>query len=255
MLLAFKSLLILCVGLLSCANCAITSNQIVSSSYSENLPRSSSVLISDQVLVTYCEKTKGKLDCSFKILKFYGSGSILANHKTSSTILTADHVCTIKVPEELEGKLKIIATVIKVTDLDMNEYNTQVKKTDEENDMCLLETTKPINKPALKISEKEPQPGDKILNIGSPNGFFKKNLVILQEGYYNGWHLYQDKIPIAIYSLMTFPGASGSMLLNSQGQLIGMIHSGYSAAPIITRSPTLSVLKKFVNSYLTSKNK
>lgn len=210
-------------------------------------PRTSSVLISRKVTLQICIANQ----CKEEEVKGWGSGVIIKNKPSTSGILTAEHVCKMELPTPPDGiTLKILKVELVATDMLLNTYTAKIIKTDLKHDMCILETEKAFNFPAVVLASEAPQPGDKINNIGSPSGFFKKNLVIIQEGIYNGDYIYENDIPIGVYTLMTFGGQSGSMLLNWKGELIGMIHSALSRAPIVCRSPSFAILRSFVSDYL-----
>lgn len=245
-------LLALVITLGSCGNaCVVAYNGNLNSSIA-NLPRTSTVLVTRKALINFCQIKDNKEECSFVPLVGYGSGTIVYHHKNSSSILTAEHVCHLTIPEEVKQNIKFSLIMLEVTDIEMNKYIGKVVSFDKKNDMCIIETEKQINKPIAVLAAGPPTPGERIINIGSPNGFLKKDVAIIQEGTYDGEHDYEDGIRIGIFSLMTYGGASGSMIVNTRGEIIGMVHSAFTKAPIICRSPGFNVLKVFVNTYISS---
>lgn len=232
---------------ISCNNSNINTDNFSEKNRLQIYARTSSVLIERELLALECINK----DCNIITSDGWGSGVIIYSDKNKATVLTADHICNIH--DNLN--IKLICRQLIVTDIFMGKSIGTIKHSDQKNDICLIEfqlNRNLINRnlPAVRLSPIEPIPGEKVINIGSPDAFFQNNLVIIQEGYYNGLHMFNNLIPIGIYTLLTFSGSSGSMILNYRGELIGMVHSAYKTAPIITRSPGYYVLKSSINSYI-----
>ena len=102
------------------------------------------------------------------------------------------------------------------------------------------------------MASQAPQPGDRVLNLAAPGGFFDKNLVLMYEGFYAGDKEYGIlvKIPMSIYTLTVYGGSSGSPIMNISGDLISMVHSAYRGMGTVTRGPTWKVLKLFFEKHI-----
>jgi hypothetical protein len=171
------------------------------------------------------------------------SGTIVKVVSQGSYVLTADHCGNF---HGLPPGLKIDKQTTVVKDVRFDVHDTVVKGRNEGADLMLLFVPNLIDLPAISIANDMPLIGETVLNVAQPGGVYPaKGVIVLQSGYYSGSFVSGSE-PIALYSLLAFGGSSGSMILNSRGQMIGLLHSGYTAAPVASRSPTLVVLKKFL---------
>jgi len=183
-----------------------------------------------------------------------GSGSIVWNEyeiggQPRTLVLTADHICESKeytlqdfdqrvvghIKENL-GFKKEFKFVSKPT---MKVLNSQGKLYPVKEhpwirnvaaDTCIVETS--INAPSLSIGS-DVSYGEKVTNIAAPKGIFFPNSggggVFFTQGLYNGQFVMQSNERgnrlFSMYNLSAAPGSSGSPILNSNGEIIGMIHS------------------------------
>jgi len=109
-------------------------------------------------------------------------------------------------------------------------------------DVCLLfvnelvEEVKPV-----RVAMFKPEPGDRVYNIAAPRSIYRPNMAPIIEGRYSG-----DANDVSWYTLPAAPGSSGSMIVNENGELIGMVHSVFIHFPIITLSTRYEDLKEFI---------
>jgi hypothetical protein len=82
-------------------------------------------------------------------------------------------------------------------------------------------------------------------------GIFNKNMVPILEGRYNGVSFRGS----AMYSIPAAPGSSGSMVLNENFELVGMIHSLHIRFPNVTVGPKFEILSKFIRKNKVKFNK
>lgn len=183
-----------------------------------------------------------------------GSGGVVWNEREIGSlprtlILTADHLCEdekysmsdfdkdahyhIKQNLGFDKKFEIV-TVSSMKVVDSNGINYKVKKhpwvRSVASDTCIIETS--MNVPYLKIGS-EPEYGSEALNISAPKGIYHPSEsgggVFFTKGNYNGQFLMpggkKGKRIFSMYNLSAAPGSSGSPILNSNGEIIGMIHS------------------------------
>jgi hypothetical protein len=128
-----------------------------------------------------------------------------------------------------------------VNDLDDFKYNAEVVSYDTDLDSCIVFVWG-LFKGSLTISKKKPKIGSKVYNIAAPAGFFKKNLVPLFEGFYIGkWDKYS-----AVYTIPAIGGSSGSPIINSEGELVGLIYARHHRFHHIIISPDFKRLRKFI---------
>ena len=236
-------LLILCFLLLS--TCTISYNpQRVPVGYNyqtertvKYLPRDSFLHVLAKEHYEYCYTVDAKKNC----FVFYEGGASVAsafvvyNTPNGSLALTANHVCK---PSSAHVKQILILTT-----LSGEEYEAKILERDSErqNDICLL-YAEDLDKPPVKIALNKPLPGAKLFNIAAPAGIFNKGMVPILEGRYNGVSFHD----CAMYSIPAAPGSSGSMVLNNNFELVGLIHSLHIKFPTITLGPRFEVISNFI---------
>lgn len=130
----------------------------------------------------------------------------------------------------------------------MKKYDVNVINYNRKLDLCLLYVKKLQRKPAL-LAHSAPEPGDKAYNLAAPLGMFGSNMIPKLDGYFAGY-LTRDPRDVdqmfSIYSIPAIGGSSGSPIFNSDGYVIGMIHSVNIRFPFLTYSPTFKQLKQFI---------
>ena len=178
-----------------------------------------------------------------------GSGMLIDYKDGISTILTADHVCN---PPPLDhwyglvGRQNIEKTV-SITSYYGNIVEAEVVLNDTEYDLCLVRAevywTIPVN-----ISSVPPRVGEKIYNVASPTGFFYPGMVPILEGRYSGDLGYPQDYD-SVYSVYTRRGSSGSAVLNSHGEIIGIIHSAIGDLSHVGIASTWQELNDFMLTY------
>jgi S1-C subfamily serine protease len=146
-----------------------------------------------------------------------GSGSVVL-YGGNKVILTAAHVCQLG---DYEKKIQKQGgrVFLKVVDREGKSRNASIIKSNSAVDVCLLRA-KDLDLPYIPISRKRPEYGERVYNIASPMGISDGEMVPLFTGHFFGNHNGN-----AYYSIPTVGGASGSPILNSKGELVGMIHS------------------------------
>jgi len=191
---------------------------------------------------------------------FTGSGSIVARTFDGVYVLTAGHMCNrdadLKYLKKEEQKIREkkkkekkenpeykARYIIKfyVYDLENFKYKTKVVRSNEKLDSCVTFVWGLFDDP-LKIATERPEIGTKLYNMAAPAGFFRKNLVPLFEGRYIGeWDRYTS-----VYTVPAIGGSSGSPIINSKGELVGMIYARHNSFHHITISPNYKKLRRFL---------
>ena len=139
--------------------------------------------------------------------------------------------------KELGGKVKIEAV-----DRINRAHSTSQIKYDRKLDLCLLEIRDMNFKiPALKIASKAPEYAERFYNLGAPLGVIDGQMVPVFEGFFMG-----NDNEHAFYSIPAVGGSSGSPIVNSRGELIGMIHSVHFRMHHISLSPRYVDLWNFL---------
>ena len=191
--------------------------------------------------------------CIYDRVMATGSGSVVGVHKFGSLVLTAAHVCE---TDRYNGNPQVteIRVILQVLDLQLKRYDASIISVDRELDTCML-TVVGMKKPPLRIHMGKYEPGTKVYNVAAPIGILNHDLVPLLDGYFIG-----NEGKRALYSVPAAGGSSGSPIVDANGNLVGMIHSVNILFPMITVSPTIEDLRKFIfesikqNQFLLHKN-
>ena len=163
-----------------------------------------------------CDKETGV--CAEDELISMGSGAVVL-YKNKKVVLTAAHVCK---QESFEKFVNIHngRFFLKAIDRDNREYLIRVIKYDNIQDICLLASISGDLPPYLKISSKKPEYAEIVYNLGAPLGIINGQMVPTYQGFFFG-----NSEGSAFYSIPVAGGSSGSPIVSSKGELIGMIHS------------------------------
>tara|TARA_R100001591_G_C4352666_1_gene183556 strand:- start:2832 stop:3575 length:744 start_codon:yes stop_codon:yes gene_type:complete len=153
--------------------------------------------------------------CSEYSLFSYGSGFVHTK-KGSSYVITAEHVC---VPSDrLDTASSKINVRHMLIDVNKQKYKAHIVKSNKDLDICLMKFEEDPGMPGLKLSKRKPQYTEKIYNISSPLGVSDGEMVPAFEGMYIGSSEGSD-----FYSMPTSPGASGSPIINTNGEVVGVV--------------------------------
>jgi V8-like Glu-specific endopeptidase len=143
-------------------------------------------------------------------------------------------------------------------------FNTKVISIDRKGDFALLEILNhrgfnnkfPQNWPShttLKISTTKPDIGSSIYIVGYPEGFDYNSFA---GGYLRENNASEYFTPTSLYyNLATSPGNSGSPVMNTSNQVIGMLQWGYDGEELdggIRGDYLYYVIEKMINSYVNS---
>jgi S1-C subfamily serine protease len=208
--------------------------------YKHILPRKSFVKIEKDLVIQSCV---GK-SCIEKSFSAAASGVVIQNTLKGAFVLTAAHVCdesdTISgYTDDPNAKIEINFDVIT---LDNNRKPVEIINFDSIHDVCVVWVENLFVRSVI-MSPTAPEPGDMVLNIAAPLGYFSENMVPIFYGFYSGIDDYNR----AAYSLPAYGGSSGSPILNERGELIGMVHSTMRHFNHIALSPNYNALREFVN--------
>ena len=243
-------ILFFCLIFFGLSGCAAISGCTVNNRGEDNIPRSSFVKISNSTYIKVCDAVN-KDDCFEDKSMSVGSGMIFRHYGDHSFILTAAHVCENKRMKKLVAKGKEDKTVdltynkrLQIIDLRNAKHEAEILSLDHEIDVCVLLTEK-VSMPAAKVSNSPVQEGDKVWNVAAPLGLFDTNTVSILEGYYSG--TMPNVEPSAVlYSIPVAPGSSGSAILYSRGEIVGMVHSVYTRFHHQSLSPSWYDLRNFL---------
>tara|TARA_R110002020_G_scaffold472564_1_gene700827 strand:+ start:4509 stop:5249 length:741 start_codon:yes stop_codon:yes gene_type:complete len=181
--------------------------------------------------------------CVQKTFKSVSSGAVVLYRGNEDTVLTAAHSCMHSKPTALndvvDGTIEIKTSIFGY-DTDNLKHILEVKKVDEDNDLCLL-VADTLSSPALELSKKEPPLDGIYYNFAAPHGIFAANMIPMFSGHFSGE--YEN---MAAYTIPAKQGSSGSPIVNKNGKLVGMIHSVHNQFENFSLSATYSAIKNFL---------
>jgi len=189
------------------------------------MPTESFGMVRHSMLLKICQ---GK-ECKIKTSTSTSSGSFFARSRKDSDysfFLTAGHSCAKPtIPKFKTGPtIELIGTSIAIVDENLNRMPADVIRVDKDNDLCVLKVLTANNDKIeyLDIANFPPSRGERIYNMAAPYGYFGRETVLLFEGFFAG----RPSLHESVYSLPTRPGSSGSPILNSSMQIVGLVYAG-----------------------------
>lgn len=201
------------------------------------LPRKGYVFIEKMVKLKKCEQGI----CQQGVITTVGSGFIVKTTYKGSFVITAAHVCT---TDKHTLRAGVTASdFLKVQTLDGRYYDSKKIQYNRKIDACMLFVEDLVTGvEEVKLSSTKPKEGDKVYNIASPYGIHYKNVVPIFEGRYIG-----EREFAGLYTFEAGPGSSGSMILNEDGELIGLLHSVFRSMNSIVVGVSYDSLIQFIN--------
>jgi len=171
-------------------------------------------------------------------LRTTASGAIIGHDRELTLVATSAHVCSIRTKSQINyfvpnysnfdsSWILIEKSSFILNDYKGNTYRAIVLKQDHASDICILVTTS-ISLPKIKISRGKPLIGAKYYNIAAPMGVWDPKAIPLFEGFYLGAiNTHHNSNLSYMFSIPATGGSSGSPIINSYGELMGVIHSSY----------------------------
>jgi len=246
----FKFLAIWLLCLSSCSSgCAIS--KINNKNQEEIFPRQSFVQVRQFVKLEGCglDPVTKEEKCQTAEMRYVSSGSYVFHSEIeegNSYILTAGHSCQNKLPtvQNIGGfKVRNKGSRFKVIDLNGFQHDGVVIDINTRFDLCLMRVTDVHkNPPTLKVAASEPPRGEIVINMAAPHGLFWTGTVLIFRGAFSGYH----NLGYSIYTIPTKPGSSGSPIINSKNELIGVIFAGYKMIENVGLSSPLIAIRIFL---------
>jgi S1-C subfamily serine protease len=245
-----KFLIIVTLCLSSCVS-GCTTVSASSGKQQEILPRHAFIQVQQSIELEGCglDKDTQEEKCQKATMRYVSSGAFVFHSEISETtsyVLTAGHSCQNRLPKEqnVDG-FKIVnkGSVFKVVDLEGSTYTATVVNINTRFDLCLLQVQDVlIKRPTLKVAEKEPLKGEIVTNMAAPHGLYWPGTVLIFEGYFSGYH----SRGYSVYTIPTKPGSSGSPIINSKHELVGVIFAGYPMIEHVGLSSPLVAIRVFL---------
>tara|TARA_R110002020_G_scaffold472564_1_gene700830 strand:+ start:6082 stop:6972 length:891 start_codon:yes stop_codon:yes gene_type:complete len=238
-MLKIKLYLIFVASMLLLISCNSCSHIPINDQYKlNNLTSIDSVVKVESLYIV--EHYVGEGSITFKMMSS-STGTSILNSDNGKYILTTGHTCNPQfgVPFGLKN-VKVTQHTF-VVDSDGKRHSTITVDFDAKLDMCILHS-KSLATPNMAINMGDgPEVGDKAYNYAAPVGVFGEKTVPVLEGRYSGklWGM-------ALYTIPAIGGSSGSPIFDTQGEMIGMIHSVHSRFHHLSFSPHHPELLEYI---------
>ena len=179
-----------------------------------------------------------------------GSGFTVARDRYGAYVMTAGHICesmaydAFKVSTE-DKKTKVSIKFYGYT-IDHKKYELHTVKVHKGLDLCMMYSVNLKTVP-LPIAVSLPAAGERIYNIAAPKDIMHMNAPIMIDGFYSGRDI---KMGADIYTMIVDHGSSGSPILNSRGEVIGLISMKNTLFDFISYSPPMEYIRYFIKGIL-----
>tara|TARA_B100002019_G_scaffold290246_1_gene307479 strand:- start:2403 stop:3140 length:738 start_codon:yes stop_codon:yes gene_type:complete len=164
-----------------------------------------------------------------------GTGTAVSSNKNYSDVLTAGHVCI-----DYYFNLPDTQYVYQLFDFDGNEHDADLIAVDFESDLCLLRIYTQAK--AISVSNERLESGDYVQYSGYPMGLYMPENLHHFTGFYSG----TDKAGFSMFSLAVTGGSSGSSVINSDGEIVGVISSVTEDFAHLVLGPGVEKIKTFL---------
>jgi len=237
----------------------------------DNNPYKSSVKLSKQIFTVVCKEDEGLRECvELRPTEFNASGTIVAENKEHSFIMTAGHFCQSveESPDKLDAIFKsnqippdampyfedatFISTTIVFDYLGNAYFSRLVAYEVEDTDLCLVVTDRKMQFRPVPVAEEDPKLGDKIFMASAPMGIHYPGSIIILDGFYSGflWHPFFNKPTYAVTDFPLLPGSSGAGILNAKGEIVSAAFATNMAFPFDSFGVPRNQIADFLNRHL-----
>ena len=200
-----------------------------------SIPRSSFVEIKAVIKKSVCKNGV----CKYKVMSGLSSGVVIKKNNLGSYVLGAEHACAVKKISRISGnhvKFMIVGASGK-------EYASDIIMIDKQNDICVFFVKGMKHVSVVKMRDTPPKYGERVYNLASPLGTaYPPTTIPVFVGHYSGFIKGLD-----VYTIPAKGGSSGSPILDTRGQLLGMLVGHHRGFNQISVSPRFSSIKRIVN--------
>ena len=209
-------------------------------------------IIVQVIKTTTVKKCKPKTPCKIGDYSSVGSGGVIGHENGYIAVITAGHVCSGDFAPALENMILEKETTLMIRTWKGTVVPARIIRSSDNPkiDLCAIKVTGvgfPL--PRIKVSTQRPVIGNRVFSMAAPAGIYHPPTVPILEGIYSG--MLEDNLN----SLVTIPatgGSSGSVVLNSKKEIVGIVFAAARAFPHITLSVGYDQTKIFIRKSLKS---
>lgn len=193
-----------------------------------------------KININYISEDKVTLATAEKA--YSATGFSIASTDVVSFVLTNQHVC------DMGSKANYTLTL-----RSGENVRATFVRSDAFADLCLLKTNAII--PVLLLSKKNSSQGERVVVIGGPDGVFPIIVDGIISGYYN-MHMkngpdedgnFEIHFRAQVMSAPIYPGSSGSPVLNTDGEVVGIVFAVRTDKEHIAFMVPISELLRFLD--------
>ena len=156
-------------------------------------------------------------------------------------ILTADHFCEDYNPDSIDEAG--FSDKLYVEDYLGNTWDdAAVIAQDPLTDLCLVSSKNMRNVKKIKLASKMPKMGDDVFTISEPLGIGPDGTALHFTGKFSGC----DNDGVCYFSIPATFGSSGSIILNSSGEMVGMIQKAVMMLQVMSIGVGAEDIDKFL---------
>ena len=144
------------------------------------------------------------------------SGMAIASDGEKTYVLTADHFCENFEEMSITQTSLNLGSILTIYDFQGNQWDAEIVMQNSSKDLCLISTDMPISR-NISVASSMPDIGDSVYSIASPLGMGGNSSALHFDGQYSGCDGFT-----CYFTIPAAPGSSGSLILNSRGEIVGM---------------------------------
>ena len=208
------------------------------------------VEVTQEMMPTDCKAKDEDIDCATLLkdlpaLTTRGSGSgMMVMSDMGPGILTAAHVCEKDTPDTFVHagvEITILTGItVRVHSPIHGSFDASIMRTDDKKDLCFLRPSKIFTYP-VPLANTPPKLGDKVYAIAAPFGISGKNLSLIFNGYFSG-----TRDDNRFYTIPTRPGSSGAAVLNTNWEVVGLLHTAFRDLENVGLGTGLEDIREFL---------
>ena len=168
------------------------------------------------------------------------SGLAISSVDGKTYVLTADHFCEGYSEFSIGGGTINFGSILRLYDFEGMTWDAEIVSRSPKYDLCLIETDMPINR-NIKIADKMPEIGEDVNVVSAPLGIGGGGIALHFDGKFSGC-----RSGTCFFTVPAAPGASGSLILNENGEVVGMTQMAAHNLQNLTMGVGVAEIRSFL---------